>query len=206
MNYADFKDYLTTFLWKVGDQQLIGALDSLIRMADAELGRKLPISMRETTEVLTVDAETFPLPGDYAQMITVSNDTLGPFRNTTRALLDQARAADPTCVIPKYYVQSTDLLLVGPYSVENPEDLAVTYRRTIPSFATTDSSWLEEDYLDLYTYAVLKHTATFLREDDRVQVWVMLFNDALTSTIEEDLWTKQYGGSPLDYNPPRNSY
>lgn len=216
MNYQEFKDHLITFLWKLGDAQLIASLDNLIQMADNELARKLTIVPRETAVTLTVEAEDWPLPNDFKHMIEVSEPSRGSFLNTTIGLIHDARrdnrgtdfpttTPSPT-LIAKYAIRNNEIMLVGPFSPETPQDISLTYRIGIPDFEGTDTSYLADDFLDLYTYAVLKHSGPFLREDERVPMWVSMFSDALDSVIEEDLWEKRYGGSPLEMRQSRQSY
>ncbi len=58
------------------------------------------------------------------------------------------------------------------------------YRTTVPNFKQENASWLADEYLDLYTYSVLRQSATFIREDERLPVWNDLFTDALASALD----------------------
>ena len=198
MIYDEFKTHLITFLWKVGDSQLIASLDDLITMANHELRRKIPVSIREITEILPVDSNEFTMPVDFDSMVTVADDTYGAYGTTTRASIDDQRMLTKgRTTVPIYRVIQGVVSFVGTFNATTPTDVTFTYLRKLPDFQATDASWLVDDYLDLYTYAVLKHSGPFLREDERVALWKDLYGDAVSSTIDDDNWNKKYGGSPL---------
>lgn len=204
MTFTEFKDHLITFLWKAGDQVLIANLDNLIKMADSELNRKLLIPEREVSTVMQVTSQDFPLPTDYYSfrdiMSAAYNRNLGEWKYLTPAELLTQRAGvnygDPSNWASVYSLRGTDtIMLAGNFSETSPVELQLTYQTKVPDFATTDTSWLAEFYLDLYTYAVLKHATTFLREDERLQVWGQLYNDALISAIETAEYERVRGKS-----------
>ena len=116
--------------------------------------------------------------------------------------------------MPFYYIQrgsdESTMFLVGPFSQTNRGKFDLTYRAGIPNYATEDASWVEDLYLDLYVYAVFKHCAIFLREDERLTQYAGMMQDALASAIDEDVREVQFGGSPLNmqahHHVPRTKY
>lgn len=192
MNYAEFKDHLIVFLWKVNDAQLIARLDSLITMADAELSRKLQVEKRHTQASLLVDALDFPAPADYHAVRTLTDSLIGELSYTSPAQLLHMRAAIPTIMAPHYSIVDKTFMFSGPF-VATPRTVIIDYRRTIPDYQTTDTSWLADEFLDLYTYTVLKHSAPFLREDSRIATWAGLAVDALESAIDDSEMNKTRG-------------
>lgn len=213
--YAQFKTYLTDMLWRQNDTDLANNLDKLIRMADSELNRKLDIQRREVTATIAPEVEDFVLPADFYQMISLSNLQVerqrgnGVMTNTTLSnIYDMRTASDSAYIEPYYYAErsatASTLYLVGPFSAADAGSLQISYRTAIPDFAGTDASWLEADYLDLYVYAVFKHAAIFLREDDRVQQYDALMMDALGSSVDTDKRHIRFGGSPLHMQPHRH--
>lgn len=212
MTYDEFKTHLTTFLWKQNDADLIANLDSLIRMADGELNRKLDVQRRQKTLNILPEVEDYVLPADFRHIISLNDMTstnVAEMKSTT--LLDIYRLRTITHsshVQPRYAVDegvagAKLLRLVGPFSDTSPGNMVLVYRSNIPDFATLDVSWLEADFLDLYTYTVLSHCAPFLREDERLAVWQQLKVDAIGSAIEEDKHMITHGGSPMQMRPHR---
>lgn len=212
MNYAQFKTYVSTFLWKQNDTDLANNLDSLIRMADGELNRVLDIQRREKTVLIAPTTEDYVLPADFRHIISVNNAAVtsaGAFANSTALDVYRMRQrTSSTGIFPIYAVAQGDgsqklLLLVGPFSVAAPGELVLIYNTNVPDFAVTDSSWLEADFLDLYVYTILSHTAPFLREDERLPIWTEMKNSAIGSAIAEDRHSVKFGGSPLQMRPHR---
>lgn len=69
----------------------------------------------------------------------------------------------------------------------------VDYTCKMPNYKATDQSWVEDEFGDLYTYAVLKQCAPFLREDERLPNWVNLYSTALMSAIEDSEFNQKQG-------------
>jgi hypothetical protein len=208
MNYAAFKTHLADFLWKTNDADLIAALDNLIVMANAELNRKTAqMKRREVTVTITMVANEYTLPADLKYVDSISTTDNGPFSKSTRnqyeadALLVGIEGG-ATC---RYYDEGSILYIAGTIDAVNTLDVELTYHNYIPDYSVADASWFEEEFLDVYTYGVLKHTAPYLREDDRLTLWISMYDDALTSMLEDDMFHVAYGGSPLYTNSPRKA-
>ena len=210
MDYATFKTYLAEFLWKPNDTSLIAALDNLIIMGTSELGRKLDITRREDFfwYIETVAGLNTPinLPADFKQIRTVQGEC-GVFVSATAQQASRASIKYTGPLKPLYHVSFAGdntgwtLQMVG--SIAVGDRLGIGYRNKLPDFAVTDTSWVADDYLDLYTYTILKHCAPFLREDERIPVWQQYAIDALASVLEEDRHNIQYGGADGAMSPPR---
>jgi hypothetical protein len=211
MNYAAFKAYLATFLWKQNDAELIANLDNLILMANHELNRSLNIERRNVTAIIAPTTEDFVLPSDFRQMNSLVNLTLRPgitkeMLSTTLSDIYQLRVqTQSNIIVPGYAVDESAgvkyLRLVGPFSVSEPGSFMLSYKANVPNYAVTNTSWLATDFLDLYTYHVLSHTAPFLREDERLEVWQAMKGQTLMTAIDEDLREVKFGGSPLKMRP-----
>lgn len=212
MNYTQFKTYLSTFLWKQNDTDLANNLDSLIRMADGELNRSLDIQRRETTVLLAPETEDYELPADFRHMVSVSNlsqTSESAFKVTTASDIYRMRQRTNSANIMPFYCVAQDtgsqklLRLVGPFSASNPGNLLLVYRSNVPDFQALNASWLETDFLDLYVYTILSHAAPFLREDERVAMWISMKDKAIADAIVEDRHSVTFGGSPMQMRPHR---
>ena len=51
-------------------------------------------------------------------------------------------------------------------------DLALTYYASIPALADDDTNWLLDKAPDLYLYASLLEAAPYLKNDQRIPVWM----------------------------------
>lgn len=211
MDYATFKTFLGTFLWKQNDIDLTNNLDSLIRMADGELNRVLDVQRRQKTLVIAPETADYELPADFRHMVSLSNlddAAESAFSATTLVDIYRKRRQYQGNLGPFYAVDQGDgaqkiLRLVGNFSASAPGELILIYRANVPDFQSLDSSWLESDFLDLYTYTILSHTAPFLREDERLPVWMEMKAAAIASALEEDRHSVVHGGTPLRMQPHR---
>lgn len=202
MTYEQFKEYLIEFLWKAGDAVLVSRLDSLIKMGESSLNRDWRTHRRNKSHELAMDALDIALPEDYFSIrsVTSLNEQLGEFGYVEPAELRALR--DMTSLSgwqPVYSLSGNILMISGPYhtysdgSDGNPvyqPALVIDYESKVPAFVDQPDdgdgpiSWVAEDFLDLYTYAVLKHTAPFLREDERVALWSQLYGEIIAAENE----------------------
>lgn len=196
MNYAQFKDYLARFVWRDGDTAFESDLDLLIQMGEARLNRDLRIQRMVESAALPVTAINVDLPADYAEARTVAlSGPETPLTLTSMSDLQNRRSAAPERLQRVYAIVGRQIGLVG-VQTDGSRDLLLTYYARIPDFQATDESWLADEYLDLYTYAVLRHTASYLRDDERVALWQNEYIETLQSVMTEDA-NRRFAGSPM---------
>ena len=201
LTYDEFKDHLIAFLWKFGDPQLTASLDNLVAMADAELRTSLRVADRETSTVInTSDLET-TLPADYKAMRGIasidSTLNLPEFKYMSLSELMSFYSTQNTNFWqPMYSLKGANtLVLLGPTTglPENEIELFISYKQGVPDYKTMDSSWVSDEYLNVYTYCVLKHSSMFVREDERLPNWGNLYGEALGLANEYSAHEKQAG-------------
>jgi hypothetical protein len=216
--YAQFKTFIRDMLWRPNDQVLADNLDQIIKMANSELrSMTSDWQRRQQSKTIAPTSGDFNLTvkvPDLESVLSVTNNINRGYysRNNAKtwqqvvpSRIYELRAQHPDQTLPYYSVDRDDwavyLRFAANFSADNPGDLQLFYRVGIPDYATTDSSWIEDEYKDLYMYAVLKHAAIFVREEDRVG----LFNDLMTSAFNvadmDDKHNKAFGGSPLYMSP-----
>jgi len=208
MNYSEFKTYLQDFLWKPSDAKLIANLDNLIRMANAELDRIFKVEDRHASAQLALDANDVALPSDYHSIISVeSDDSSVHIRDFAyvepEEIVSIRRRSDNTGWAPYYSIKHKTLLFSGPFATA-PTTAVVHYYAKVPDFATNDASWVEQDYLDIYTYAVLKQAGAFLREDERVPLWESNLGTSVAQAVDDSEFNKirpQMAYQQLPRNP-----
>ena len=61
-------------------------------------------------------------------------------------------------------------------------DTKMTYWRKVGVLSTDNTTnWLLTDHPDIYIYGALMHTAPYLKDDPRLQIWQSMLEKALTS-------------------------
>lgn len=199
MNYATFKAYLARFVWRNGDTVFEGDLDNMIDMAHARLNRDLRIQRMIVVASADLTADVISLPTDYLEMRTITSDSPpAPMQYVTPYERERIKLANASSFQPIYTITGQYISFVGPMSAADnpPRSVILTYYSKIPDFAATNTSWLADDYLDLYTYAVLRHTPAYLKEDERIALWKNEYDETLASVINSEIGRK-YAGSPL---------
>ena len=221
--YAQFKSYLSTFLWRTNDTVLSNNLDDLIRMADAEIDRRLNIEARKVSLQLNpqgedVASDTYGF-SDIKTIMSVSNNSEAntnleyQFKQVPEGYIYAKRVETDSVSVLPYFAASnvftsgdtTDpelyLRFVAPWSASDPGDIQLVYQAKIPDYETDDYSWVEDQYFDYYVYTVLSHCAPFVQEDERVDMWFKLKEKALTDILDHDRREVAFGGSPLNMRP-----
>lgn len=207
MTYEEFKNYLVTFLWKDGDQVLKDSLDALITMADSDLNTDLNAPEREGAFVPVIEDRSIALPADFFKVRVVSIERLGEcgYIRPSEMTIANENAAELQLVYTLIGGgANTTLLLAGEPPVNEPLNLSVLYQRRIPNFQALDASWMTDTYLSLYVYAVLKHAAAFLREDDRIAGWANMYQNILDKT-NSDIEFHRRRGPTGDMPLPRQA-
>ena len=211
-NYAAFKAYVIKYVWRDNDTDLAASMDILIQQANDELDvmtrdfqrRQGTASIAPTTQ----DFDVVAAVPDYqsTQALIGNAGAKGDYTYTTLGEVHSLRSRATGTIMPFYSTDRSDgtlyIRLVAPeLSVEEPADLTLVYKVGVPNYAVTDSSWVEDEYLNLYLYTVLKHCAMFLREDERIQTYASLQQEAFTNADIDDKHNLQFGGSSLQMRP-----
>lgn len=198
MQYSEFKDYLVTHLWKMGDQVVLNSLDLIIKTAEDELERDFKMEDRVTVTSLTATSNQMQVPTDYRELRSLypsvgkSLDYVPP---SVYASLRDSNSLDRS----QFTIANRTIYLVDGGTVNASKDFELWYYKKVPRFADLGAgevSWMAEEYFDVYLYTCLKHTAPFLREDERLATWAALGGDAMNSAQEENI-ERKYAGSPI---------
>ena len=96
--------------------------------------------------------------------------------------------------IPRYYALTAGEIELYP----TPDGAYATelyYYSRIDSLSdTTTTNWMLQSYPDVYLYGALIHSAPYLADDARLQVWAALFQSAIDAINLESEKVK-FGGS-----------
>jgi len=57
--------------------------------------------------------------------------------------------------------------------------IEMVYRKNVPALSSNSTNWLLSLAPDLYLYGALLESAPYMKEDDRIQTWVLGFKTAL---------------------------
>lgn len=194
-NYTELKAQIASWLMR---SDLEGAIPAFIALAEAEFNRRLRTSDMLVTADALLDAERLALPGDFLQMRTIYLADERPKVSLEFLTPDALIKADNRFAAqgrPVYYTTVGRELRTLP-ATEAGRPIEMVYYGRIPKLSTADpENWLLSLHPDLYLYGALMHSAPFLEDDERLQVWGTLKEQALEQANLQAERTQYSSGS-----------
>ncbi len=182
MAFATYTDLQTSIGNWLVRPDLSANFPDFITLAEAEIDRVLRRTVSRAT--ITISQDTTPLDASVNELRNVRLVTSSPWQDTafdvvTPEMLADVRARYSTAGRPKAAAVIAGKLVVAPapdtvYTAE-----IVYYAKLVPLSSTNPSNVILTEAPDLYLYGALKHSAPFLKNDERLAMWQQLFQDAL---------------------------
>ena len=193
-NYSDLKSSIADFLNR---DDLTSVIPDFITMAEARLNREVRNWRMENRATAEVDGQYSAIPADFIEPIRLHLET-GDYR--TLELISQSemqsrrmQSAD-TAGKPAYYALTQGEIEVYP-TPDGTYNLEMNYYAKIPALSDSNTTnWVLDNFPDAYLYTSLTHSAPFLGEDARLQLWASLSQNALDG-ITRDGEQAKFGGS-----------
>jgi len=192
--YAELKTNIADFLNR---DDLTSVSSTFVSLAEADLNRQVRHWRQEKRSTAEIDTQYSAIPADMLEVIRfyiTSGDTR-PLELISQAeMLDRKFRNLNTSGQPAYYAVTAGELEVYPV----PDG---TYTSELYYFGKTDalsdsntSNWILEHYPDAYLYGSLIHSAPYLKDDARIQVWAALYQSAIDA-INAASEKAKFGGS-----------
>ena len=175
-NYAQLQESVISYLWDRTD--LSGRVPDFIALTEADMNGELRVRQMEATAPIVLTDGVGPLPDDYLAWRYVYADS-----DPTRPLA----GAEPNWAIQKYpgaassdpiyFYISGSSIYTKPVCASN---LTMYYYQKIPPLEeNTSGNWVLRDAPAIYLYGALLHAAPFLDDDQRIQTWGTMRNEAV---------------------------
>jgi len=192
--YAELKTAIADFLNR---DDLTSAVPTFVSLAEADMQRRVRHWRMEKRSTASLDTQYSALPADFVEVIrfyVTSNDTK-PLELISQAeLLDRKAKRHNAGGTPAYYALTAGELEIYPVP-DGTYDVELYYISRIPALSDSNASnWLLEQYQDAYLYGSLIHSAPYLTDDARIQVWAALYQNAIDAISAESERAK-FGGS-----------
>ncbi len=164
---------------------LTDAIPTFIRLCEAQTFRNLRISQMETTASADLIDGEVELPTDFIELIDVQGDDT--YRSWTPITPFQARRDYPTGAggITSNYSIIGNTLKTYPGGGDGTVLLTYYARPSLLDDGNA-TNWLLAQHPDVYLYGSLKHSAPWLEDDARIQVWESLYQQALGEVRRTD--------------------
>jgi hypothetical protein len=185
-NRGDLVDAISSYLWDRDD--ILVQIPTFIKLAEAEMNRRLSVRKKFLRVTLTVDAEYVDLPDDYGGIIALELNTDPPVqpRMMTPDGLMQERAGQGTTTGKPYAVAIVGDQLRFFYAPDDSHTAELQYYQGLTALvADADTNWILDKHPDAYLYGALVHSAPWLRDDERLSPFGTLF-----TAIMEDIVTQ----------------
>ena len=192
--YAELQSSIADFLNR---DDLASVTASFISLAEADMQRRVRHWRMEKRSTAELDTQYSAIPADFVEVIRMyvtSGDTK-PLELISQAeLLDRKAKSLNTSGTPAYYAITAGEIEVYP-APDGTYDVELYYIASIPALSDSNTSnWLLERYPDAYLYGSLIHSAPYLKDDARIQVWAALCQNAVDAINTESERSK-FGGS-----------
>jgi len=197
--FTELKDALADWLDR---SDLTDRIPDFITLAEARLNRDVrirPMEVRSSMET-TAGQRYFNLPGGYLQMrnMQINSNPITPLEYITPEMLDRLYGSDTTGK-PKAYTLIGDEIQLAPipdsdYTVE----MAFYEKFTAlgdGTSGTVTSNWLTTNAPDVLLYGALLEAEPFIKNDERVNLWINAYNSAITRIQDTDTKDRHSGSA-----------
>lgn len=183
---------------------LTAQIPTFISLAEADFNRRLRTRQMLYRSTTDLDAHFTQLPTDFLEGRNVQLNTqpLTPLEYVTLEVADDMRSTvHATAGKPRFYtiIGSTIEAIPVPdasYQIE------LTYYGRIPALSNgSPTNWLLSAAPDLYLYASLSHAAPYLKDDERLPMWVE-WGNKLISDLNDESDRAEHSGSSLKIRAP----
>ncbi len=194
--YAELQTSIADFLNR---DDLASVIPTFISLAEAQMDRDIRHWRQEKRSTAELDTQYSAIPADFVEVIRfhVTDNGTNPLELISQSdLLQLKEQSRNTAGTPKFYAFTAGELEVYP-APDGTYNVELYYIASIPALSDSNTSnWLLEQYADAYLYGSLVHSAPYLKDDARIQVWAALYQNAIDAINAESERSK-YGGSGL---------
>lgn len=196
-NYGQLKTAVADLLNR---SDLTSAIADFITMLEARVNREIRFRNRrmETSTTLAYSGtDEATLPTDYLEARTLIWQS-DPRKRLEYMTPTQFEAAYPTDTLgtPANYTIFGSTIQVGPFP-NSTVGATLRYLQKLTGLsADSDTNWLLTNHPDVYLYGSALASAPHLGEDNRIQMWLGLFDRAAGEIKRED-FRARFSGAPL---------
>jgi len=192
--YAELQSNVTDFLNR---DDLDAKAPTFISLAESNLSRDIRHWRQEKRSTAQIDTQYSAIPADFLEAVRfyiTSGDTR-PLELISQAeMLDRKYHNLNTSGQPAYYAITAGEIEVYPVP-DGTYTAELYYMANLPALSDSNTSnWLLQYYPDAYLYGSLIHSAPYLKDDARLQVWAALYQSAIDGINAESEKSK-FGGS-----------
>ncbi len=197
--FTELKDAIADWLDR---SDLTARIPDFIALAEARINRELRIRPMEVRSIMytTSGQKYFNLPGGYIQMrnIQLNTNPTQPLEYITPEMLDRLYGSNTTGK-PKAYTLIGDEIQLSPIP-DSAYELEMAFYEKFTSLGdgtsgTVTSNWLTKNAPDILLYGALMEAEPFIKNDERVAVWLNGYGNAIDKLQKADQRDRHSGSA-----------
>lgn len=176
---------------------LTAQIPDFVALNESRLNKVLRTRHQETVDsAFIINAETEALPTGFLEARTLV------IQGSPKQVLEYVSAVDLETTYsanaagkPQNFTIIGDTFKFGP-SPDTSYTASLVYYAKIPPLASNSTNWLLTNYPDLYLYGTLMEATPFIQDDERIQIWMGLYDRAIAGLQQADERAR-WNGAPL---------
>ena len=181
---------------------LVAVIPTFVSLAEAHISRELRHWKQEKRVTTSLDERYENLPNDWLEIKLITLTSGKMLKTISAGDMSERRAQSNAAGEPKFVRLSADQIEIYP-TPNAPTDVNLLYYARVPSLSdASPTNWLLNDAPDILLYGSLIHSAPYLADDARTQVWASLYQNGLDKLNVENAKGQQHAG-PLNMGVPR---
>ena len=192
--YAELQSNVTDFLNR---DDLASVTPTFISLAESNLSRDIRHWRQEKRSTAELDTQYSAIPADFLEAIRfyITSGESRPLELISQfQLLDRKYKRANTSGEPAYYAITAGEIEIFPAPAGTYTAELYYNARIEPLSDSNTSNWMLEYFPDAYLYGSLIHSAPYLKDDARLQVWAALYQSAIDA-INMSGEKAKFGGS-----------
>ena len=179
--YSELKTAIANWLNR---DDLTNVIPDFISLVESDLNRKLRhYKMIERVDA-TLDSRYVQLPANWLETMRMAITSGNTYRLESISIDDMLQYREDTrdqSGRPKFYAHIGEAIEVYP-TPDAEYTMQLTYYEEIAPLSDSNTyNWLLQSDPDVYLYGALLQAAPYLLDDNRIQVWSALYQNALGS-------------------------
>ena len=186
----------------IGDElnraDLSSVIPTWISLAEATFNRMLRHRRMLCRATAELDTQFTALPPDFleAKNIQLNTSPVASLEFVTLEYADKLRREYVSGGTPKFYTILGDTIEVVP-TPSSAQTIELVYYKKITALSSTNTSnWVLAYHPDLYFYASLQHSAPYLKDDQRLDIWSVITSN-LIDQINRESDVAEHSGATL---------
>ena len=196
--YAELKTSIADFLNR---DDLTSIIPTFISLAEAQIARDLRHWKQEKRVTTSVDERYENLPNDWLELKMIALSSGKMLQTVSSSEMAERRSQSNIAAEPRLVRVTADQLEFYP-TPNTATDISMLYYARIPALSdSATTNWLLTDAPDVFLYGSLVHSAPYLSDDARTQIWASLYQSGMDKlNLESD---KGRVTGPLKMGVPR---